>query len=118
MKCLVTGGGGFLGREIVERLLARGDEVTSISRSARPELEQLGARSLAIELNEREPLSAALRGVDVVFHTAAKAGVWGPREEFWRTNFAGTLNLLELCMKAGVPSPRCRRHFEPACCGR
>jgi nucleoside-diphosphate-sugar epimerase len=68
-----------------------------------PELEALGAQSLAVELNEREPLSAALAGVDVVFHTAAKAGVWGARDEYWRTNFAGTLNLLELCMQAGVP---------------
>ncbi|HTF89899.1 MAG TPA: NAD-dependent epimerase/dehydratase family protein [Planctomycetota bacterium] len=102
MKCLVTGGGGFLGREIVERLRARGDEVLSISRSLHPELEILGARTLAIELNERERLLEALQGIECVFHTAAKAGVWGSREEFWRTNFAGTLNLLQLCQKAGV----------------
>ncbi len=103
MKCLVTGGGGFLGREITERLLARGDEVISISRSVHPELEQLGGQSLAIELNEREPLLTALQGIDVVFHTAAKAGIWGSRKDYWRTNFAGTLNLLEQCMKANVP---------------
>ena len=102
MKCLVTGGGGFLGREITERLLARGDEVTSISRSVHPELESLGARSLAIELNESAPLLAALQGIDVVFHTAAKAGIGGSRKEYWRTNFAGTLNLLELCQRASV----------------
>lgn len=102
MKCLVTGGGGFLGREITERLLARGDEVISVSRSVHHELEQLGAQSLAIELNEREPLQAALQGIDVVFHTAAKAGIWGPRKDYWRTNFAGTLNLIEHCRKAGV----------------
>lgn len=102
MRCLVTGGGGFLGREIVERLLARGDEVISISRSRHPEIEALGARSLAIELNEREPLFAALRGIDVVFHTAAKAGVWGSRESYWPTNVDGTANLLAHCVKAGV----------------
>ncbi len=102
MKCLVTGGGGFLGREIVERLIARGDEVVSISRSIHPEIEQLGAKSLAIELNEQEVLCAALRGVDVVLHTAAKAGVWGSRAEYWRTNVEGTANLLAQCSKAGV----------------
>lgn len=103
MRCLVTGGGGFLGREIVERLRARGDEVLSISRSVHPELAALGATSLAIELNQREPLEAALRGVDVVFHVAAKAGFWGPRAEYWRTNVEGTANLLEQCARAGVP---------------
>ena len=103
MKCLVTGGGGFLGREIVERLLARGDEVISISRSAHPEVEVLGARCLLIELNEGDALRRALAGVDVVFHTAAKAGVHGSRAEYWRTNVDGTRTLLEQCQRAGVP---------------
>ncbi len=102
MKCLVTGGTGFLGRELVERLLARGDQVVSISRRPAPDLEALGAKSLAVELNETTPLREALAGVEVVFHTAAKAGIWGPRAEYWRTNVEGTANLLEQCVQAGV----------------
>lgn len=102
MKCLVSGGGGFLGFEICSRLRARGDEVISVSRTLHPALDALGVRSLAIELNEDRALAEALRGVDTVFHTAAKAGVWGRREEFWRTNVDGSVNLLAHCRRAGV----------------
>ena len=42
MKCLVTGGNGFLGRYIVEMLLERGDEVISVGRSPQPEFHSLG----------------------------------------------------------------------------
>jgi nucleoside-diphosphate-sugar epimerase len=45
----------------------------------------------------------AARGCDVVFHVAAKAGVWGPREEYERTNVEGTRHVVEACVAEGVP---------------
>ncbi|TDJ77160.1 MAG: NAD-dependent epimerase/dehydratase family protein [Planctomycetota bacterium] len=103
MKAVVTGGGGFLGRAIVEGLLARGDEVTSISRGAYPELQALGVRTVRADLADAGALRAAIAGADTVFHAAAKAGVWGPRDEYFRTNVEGTRHVIEACRAHGVP---------------
>ena len=46
MKALVTGGGGFLGKKIVEMLLARGDEVLVLGRSKYPAVEAMGAETI------------------------------------------------------------------------
>jgi nucleoside-diphosphate-sugar epimerase len=103
VKCLVTGGGGFLGLEIVRLLRERGDEVISASRSSHAEVLELGAQCVELELNDSAALLGALRGVDVVFHTAAKAGVWGSRAEYWRTNVDGTASVIAQCRRAQVP---------------
>ncbi len=59
MKALVTGGGGFLGRYIVEQLLLRGDAVTVFARGDYPELPAMGARSIRGSLQDRQALTAA-----------------------------------------------------------
>ena len=103
MKCLVTGGGGFLGLAIVRILRARGDEVVSYSRARHAVVEELGARSATGEITDTDALQRALRGVECVFHVAAKAGVWGPRAEYERVNVVGTTAVLAAAVKAGVP---------------
>lgn len=102
MKTLVTGGGGFLGKAIVERLLARGDEVRVLARGAYPELEEMGAETIRGDVADAEVVDRAVAGVDVVFHVAAKAGVWGKYEEFYRANVEGTRVIIEACKKHGV----------------
>lgn len=103
MIAIVTGGGGFLGGAIVRALLTRGDQVTSVSRSAYPELERAGARTLQADLSDpKAPLSAAFAGADVVFHCAAKAGIWGSAESFEKANVLATKHVLEACLAAGV----------------
>jgi len=103
MRALVTGGGGFLGRYIVEQLLARGDQVTVFCRGAYPELEQAGAALVRGDLQNAEAVRAALdRELDVVFHVAAKAGVWGPWEDFYRTNVLGTRHVIAACQARGI----------------
>ncbi len=61
---LVTGGGGFLGRYIVEQLVARGDRVTTFSRGSYPELAALGARQVRGDLRDLRAITAACRGGD------------------------------------------------------
>ncbi|MDX1520767.1 MAG: NAD-dependent epimerase/dehydratase family protein, partial [Anaerolineae bacterium] len=75
-KALVTGGGGFLGRYIVEQLIARGDQVTVFARGHYPELEQIGATVIRGDLTDTKAVRRACAGIEVVFHVAAKAGLW------------------------------------------
>jgi nucleoside-diphosphate-sugar epimerase len=102
MRALVTGGGGFLGRAIVEQLLDRGDTVTILSRGSYPQVEALGATGVQLDLTQPEGLAEAFRGHDVVFHVASKTGIWGPREDFMRINVDGTRNVIAACRDAGV----------------
>jgi 2-alkyl-3-oxoalkanoate reductase len=102
MKALVTGGGGFLGGVLVRRLLARGHEVRSYARGAYPELASQGVQVFQGDLADSDKLTTAVTGCDVVFHVAAKAGIWGPYREYFQTNVVGTENVLVACRKAGV----------------
>jgi nucleoside-diphosphate-sugar epimerase len=102
MKILVTGGGGFLGRHIVRMLMKQGHEVVAYQRSGQPDMEGYGVEVQQGSLLESEPLRAALRGCDAVIHTAAKAGVWGSRRDYFATNLEGTRHLLRLMEEAGI----------------
>ena len=102
MKALVTGGGGFLGGAIVRKLLARGDSVRSFTRSAYPWLAELGVEQIPGDLGNPAEVRAAVVGCDVVFHVAAKAGVWGRYADYFATNVTGTRNVIDACRQAGV----------------
>ena len=102
MKTLVTGGTGFLGRRLVARLLAAGDHVTVLGRTPAPDLEAQGVRFIRASLDEAAAVSAACKGVETVFHTAAKVGVWGRYDDFFRTNVLGTRAVLAGCRAHGV----------------
>lgn len=102
MRALVTGGGGFLGRRIVELLVATGHEVSFLSRRKYPEVEACGATGLQVDLADADAVREAVRGVDIVFHVAAKAEPWGPYEDFYRINVTGTENLLAAMRAEGV----------------
>lgn len=102
MKALVTGGGGFLGKAIVELLLSKGWPVRSFSRSSYPELEKSGVECLRGDLSDPAAAARACQGIEIVFHAAAKTGIWGPYKEFYAANVTGTANLLAAAKAAGV----------------
>ncbi len=102
MKVLVTGGGGFLGFEIVNELLSRGHTPTSFSRGTYAKLDALGVRSIQGDLDDADAVAAAVAGHDAVIHTAAKAGVWGKRDDYLRANVNGTHHVVEACFRHGI----------------
>jgi len=102
MNVLVTGGGGFVGNHVIERLLARGYAVRSFGRSPQPALVLKGVEVICGDLANAEDVRKACRGVDAVFHVAAKAGVWGTWESFYQPNVIGTRNVVEACQAEGI----------------
>jgi nucleoside-diphosphate-sugar epimerase len=100
---LVTGGGGFLGSAVVRLLREAGvARVTAAGRRVYPHVEAIGAASVVADVGDGTAIAAAIAGHDTVVHTAALAGVFGPRAEYERTNVLGTLNVLAACRRHGV----------------
>jgi UDP-glucose 4-epimerase len=107
MRLLVTGGAGYIGSIVAQRLVARGDDVTVLDslyrghRAAVPE----GARFLEGDLLDPDAMSEAVAGMDGVVHFAAlslvEESVERP-ERYWRGNVVGALNLLDAMRAAGV----------------
>ena len=104
MKALVTGAGGFLGGAIARTLRDRGDEVRAFSRGEHPELGAYGIEHHQGDVADLDALTDATRGVDIVFHAAAKMEAGGRYADFYRTNVTGTANVLTACRACGVPA--------------
>lgn len=109
MKALVTGGGGFLGGALVRALVARGDKVITFQRGDYPALKKLGVKCHKPEALDFDSqylwipqLTEIMRGCDVVFHTAAKAGIWGRPIDFENANEVYTQGVIRACTWAGV----------------
>jgi len=103
VKALVTGAGGFLGLYIVEELVARGDEVRALCRGSYSALDALGVETIRGDVRDRRKTIEACRGVDVVFHVAAKSGIGGPWMHYYSVNTQGTYHVVEGCLAHGVP---------------
>lgn len=101
-RALVTGGGGFLGKAIVKLLLERGLAVRSFARGAYPDLAGMGVEAMRGDIGDAGAVAEACKGCDLVFHAAALPGVCGDYADFYRTNFLGTVNVVEGCRAARV----------------
>ncbi|HHT9155181.1 MAG TPA: SDR family oxidoreductase [Candidatus Tripitaka sp. YC43] len=112
MRCLVTGGAGFIGSHLVDRLLGGGHEVVvldNFSTGRRQNLLQQGSRpGLTIHEGDVALLKAIqplFEGVDWVFHLAALADIVPSIVrplEYYRSNLDGTVAVLEASRQAGV----------------
>ena len=117
MKCLVTGAAGFIGSTLAETLLDRGEQVLGLDcftdyydislkrRNLTGLAERPGFSAHEADLTTAD-LEGLLKGVDVVFHEAAQAGVrasWGDSfHHYTRNNVLATQRLMEACVRAEV----------------
>ena len=101
MRILVTGGAGRVGPAVVERLAARGDDLTVIGRT--PGSSVRAGRYVRCDITDFDSLLSAARGMDAVVHLAAIPGPGvASSEETFRINCSGTFNVFEASARAGV----------------
>ncbi|MGB1581797.1 MAG: NAD-dependent epimerase/dehydratase family protein [Nevskiales bacterium] len=105
-RIFITGGSGFVGRNLIRALVQRGDEVIALGRSPKARLivEELGALAAHGELDDVDALREGMQGCESVIHAAALAAEWGPKNDFERFNVRGTQHILQAAQAAGVKS--------------
>ncbi|MFJ5772712.1 NAD-dependent epimerase/dehydratase family protein [Streptomyces sp. NPDC093094] len=113
MRCLITGGAGFIGSHLTEHLLGLGHEVVlldDVSTGSTGNLAKLlgdpRVRFVRGSVCDTEALESCMAGVDRIYHLAAAVGVFtimGRTLESLRTNLGGTENVLEAARRHDVP---------------
>ncbi|MBN2095051.1 MAG: SDR family NAD(P)-dependent oxidoreductase [Candidatus Aenigmarchaeota archaeon] len=110
MKALVTGGAGFIGSHLADKLVEMGYEVTildnlSVTGQNLPDLKKKGIKAIIADITDTDRMMAEVKGFDVVFHLAAMNRAIKSIKDPLRANAVninGTLNILEACRKNGV----------------
>ena len=112
MRCIVTGGAGFIGSNLVDKLIDDGHEVIIFDNYSTGKKENINpkAKFFLVDIShqpsfENKTMKDIMTGVDVVFHLAALARVQPSIEnpiEYHNTNVNGTLNLLKACVDYNV----------------
>jgi len=105
MKIFITGGSGYIGRNIIRALIKREDTVYALARSlkAGEVVERLGAQVVAGDITDTDTLKHGMRGCDAVIHCAGTAALWGDPLEFHRVNVDGTRQVILACQEMRVP---------------
>jgi UDP-glucose 4-epimerase len=112
MKCLVTGGAGFIGSHLCDLLLAEGHAVTVIdncSTGRRANLAHLSDNDkltfVEVDIRDRDAITPLFDGVDWVFHLAALGDIVpsiNMPDAYYSSNVNGTYNVLEASRSAGI----------------
>jgi nucleoside-diphosphate-sugar epimerase len=106
MRILVTGGTGFTGKALVQRLLALGHEVVALDSKEGLKTQELrdgGAEVVLGSVTDKDLVRRAMRGVEVVHHLAAAFREMNVPDTFYQeVNVGGTRNVLEAALAEGV----------------
>jgi nucleoside-diphosphate-sugar epimerase len=107
MSILITGGTGFLGSALIDKLLARGEKVYSVSRSSpvlREGLVPLRGDILEPCFGLKDILYPAADNISAVYHLAAILRLGDDKDgSIWLTNVEGTRNVIDFCLKCAIP---------------
>jgi UDP-glucose 4-epimerase len=111
-RSLVTGGAGFIGSHLVDRLLADGQDVIALDnlsvgreRNLASALQHAACTFRRVDVRDREALTDCFEGVDTVYHLAALADIVPSIENpaaYFTSNVDGTFNVVEAARAAGV----------------
>src|SRR4051795_9625622 len=103
-SAFVTGGSGFIGGRLIQRLVGEGWRVRALARSpeAAARVEERGAEAVHGDLNDGGAMRGGAHGCTYAFHAAAHLGADGDRAAFERVNVGGTKDLLAACRDAEV----------------
>jgi len=101
-RILVTGASGFIGRHLLDALAGAGE----LRALVLPEdaLERSDVEIVRGDIRDRDAVMRACRGIDTIYHLAARVGDWGDDEDYWSINVEGTRNVLTAAVATG-----CRR---------
>jgi nucleoside-diphosphate-sugar epimerase len=104
MTVVITGGTGFIGKNLVASLVSRGYKVRCLVRNTSrvDTLSNSGVELYYGDLSDIKALKEATSGGDVVYHLAAMVSDWGSKGEFYEVNVEGTRNLLEVSAENGI----------------
>lgn len=113
MRCLITGGAGFIGSHLTEHLLALGHEIVVLDDLSTGSERNLAAvagdprvRLVVGSVCDPDAVEACMPGVDAIYHLAAAVGVFtilGKTLDSLRTNLTGTETVLEAARRHDVP---------------
>ena len=101
---IVTGGAGFIGSHLVERLVAGGERVRVVERPG-AEVAHLpqAVEVVRADIRDREATRRAVEGARFVYHLAANPNLWArDRREFDAVNHRGTVHVLDAAIAAGA----------------
>ena len=106
MRILVTGGAGFVGANLIKKLLEKGHEVISVDdySTGKKENHIEGCQYINRDILDIDPNDFIYKP-DLVYHLAAKARIQPSFKqplEYIRVNYEGTLNIIKLCLKEGI----------------
>jgi nucleoside-diphosphate-sugar epimerase len=104
VKVMVTGGAGFLAGHLIECLLQEGHDVRTVELPdhVTSELEDRDTEIVRGDLRDPDVCARSCEGMEIVFHLAALASSFGPRDRFWSINVTATDNVIAACKRAGV----------------
>ena len=107
MRCLITGGAGFIGSNLAEFLISKGYKVKIIDNFATGNINNIKniknkITLKRIDITDSKKLSKEFKNIDIVYHLAGLADIVpsiNNPEKYYKTNVTGTLNVLQAAKK-------------------